>query len=157
MIGDDELLARVCRALCARVRLASAWTLKGPTPLAIAVRDGRSPLSHGEQVMLRVAWSMWSGEGGLTLAELVQVLDVEHTRVVFDLVLAAMTDGRAVEAWLARNELDSLQARAERPASSAALCLEAGCDVLQVAPVGRRTSEGEEARTYAAMAPRGGA
>ncbi len=98
MFRDDHHLARCCRALCARMRLASAWTLDGPSRVAFDVRDGRSPLSSGERTIVRAAWSIWNGDGGRTLAEL-GILDVAHTAAIFELVLAATTSTTAIDAW----------------------------------------------------------
>jgi hypothetical protein len=99
---DDRQLAACCRALCGRARLAYYWTLEGPTDAAIAIRDGRDPLSHGESILVRAAWAFWNGEGGLKFAEIIEALDADHAEAVCLLVVAMKRGGRAVDAWIER-------------------------------------------------------
>ena len=58
-----------CEAICcllASLNLHRFWTLKGPTRQACEALEG-SPLSSGEQVMLRVAFDFWNGAGKVML------------------------------------------------------------------------------------------
>lgn len=97
---DDEQRARACVALCACVNLRGAWTLDGPAPLALAVAEGRAPLSSGEALLVRVAWAFWNGEHGPTLADLVGVLDPRRMNVVASLLVAHADGADAIDAWL---------------------------------------------------------
>lgn len=96
---DDRQTALVCRALCSRVGLHDAWTIDGPSPAALAVLEGRSPLSSGQQVVVLVGFALWNGEGGLTLVRLLDVLDGDNLRALADL-LVALHNADAVDAWL---------------------------------------------------------
>lgn len=62
MFRDDQQRAAVCQVLCARVGRQPLWTLTGPTTAAEELlKAGGGPLSHGEKVMLFVAWALWMG------------------------------------------------------------------------------------------------
>jgi hypothetical protein len=102
MFRDDRQLALVCRALCTRAGVPDAWTVDGPGALAFDVREGRGPLSSGQSVLVLVAWAFWNGEGGLTLARVLDVLDGEHVRALAALLVARSDGGDAVDvdAWL---------------------------------------------------------
>lgn len=106
---DDEQLARCCRALCARVGLAHLWAAgrgdSGPMLGALDVRDGKSPLSSGEQLIVLAAWSFWSGSGGLLFADLMTVLSHDHLDAIFSLATAVSLGSESVDAWLAQQEV----------------------------------------------------
>lgn len=75
------------RALLARVQLEHLWTAEGPTEAASRLlKDNGGPMSHGETVMLRVAFDLWNGHGKATLDDLVGVLDDGNLRAVLDAV-----------------------------------------------------------------------
>lgn len=69
------------------------WTKSGPTALAIDYVRRGSPLSHGEQVILRAAFDLWNGSGGCKVADLLEVLDERNLRAVAAAILAR--DGEA--------------------------------------------------------------
>jgi hypothetical protein len=100
---DDPQIAAVCMALCASVGLREAWTLSGPSDLAIAVAEGRPhPLSSGEELVIRIAMDVWNGQGGATLARLLGALDPDRTKMIAELLVACVTSYAAVDAWLAK-------------------------------------------------------
>jgi len=101
MFRNDEQLAVVCQALVTRVGLASLWTPEGPAERAkeLLKQEG-GPLSHGEKVMLFLAWSFCNGHGGLTVAELVDTLDKGNLTAVGELLVALAEGPAAVDAWL---------------------------------------------------------
>jgi hypothetical protein len=102
---NDEQLAAVCRTLCARVGLKSFWTDAGPSERAKELlRAQGGPLSHGEKVMVFLAWSFWNGNGGLTVAELVDTLDRENLSAVGQLLQAHVEGPDALDAWLASQQ-----------------------------------------------------
>lgn len=104
MFRDDMQANRAIRALFEAAGLPplrGLWTADGPTARACElVEAGGGPLSHGEAVMLRVAFDAWNGEGKATVSELLHVLDSRRARLVCGLVLAAHEGGEAVERWI---------------------------------------------------------
>ena len=101
MFRNDEQLAAVCQALCALAGLPSLWTPAGPSERAKELlRTEGGPLSHGEKVMLYLAWSFWNGKGGLTVAELVDTLDRSNLAAVGQLLQAHAEGPEALDAWL---------------------------------------------------------
>ncbi len=102
MFRDDRQRARVCQALCALVGFPTFWTDAGPSPRVkeLLEADG-GPLSHGEKVMVFVAWALWNSRGGLTIAELVDTLDRENLTAIGELLSALANGPAALDAWLA--------------------------------------------------------
>lgn len=89
------------KCLLASLNLHRFWTDKGPTRQALDYLEG-SPLSHGEQVLLRCAFDFWNGEGKVTLYRDLGVLDSTRLYKVLTLALAANAGGEAVEEWITR-------------------------------------------------------
>lgn len=98
MFRDERQQVAVCRALLKRVRLERLWTHDGPTEEAVDLLEA-SPLSHGEHLMLRVAFDFWNGRGEARLAELLATLDGPNLRAIGTL-LGAMADSSEIEQWL---------------------------------------------------------
>jgi len=99
---DDGQLAHACRVLLAHVGLARLWTARGPTPEAVALRDvNGAPLSPRDRAVFLAAWAFWNGSGGITLAELLDRLDVGPAEALCFLVMASKYDADAVDDWLA--------------------------------------------------------
>jgi hypothetical protein len=95
--------AAVCAALCSHVNKAGVtwWTEDGPTDAAVAVVEGRSGLSHGERLMVLVAWAVWNGRGSVNLSELMDTLDGRNIRAVGLLLVALAGDAPgSVARWL---------------------------------------------------------
>jgi hypothetical protein len=104
MFRDDLQLARACRTLLATVRLGRLWTEYGPTAEARRLLDADGgPLSSGERVMLLAAWAFWNGSGGLTLADVLERLDVEPAEALCFLVLASKYGSDSVDDWIAEH------------------------------------------------------
>ena len=105
MFSSDEQLARVCRAVCSRARLAELWTSDGPTVQAtdLLERDG-GPLSSGERMVLLVAWSIWNGSGQVTVGDVLRQLDGVSLTMLGKLMLAAGQGGGAIDAWIVEAE-----------------------------------------------------
>jgi hypothetical protein len=85
----DKQKCAAIRAFLARVahgRLAALWTDEGPTPTAVTYIDEGSPLSHGEAILLQVAFDVWNGHGKATLDDLLGVLDDDNLAAVLELV-----------------------------------------------------------------------
>lgn len=58
------------------------WTADGPTPVARELRDVES--SDAARVWVRLAWALYDGSGGLTIAEL---LETEEQKCIIALTL----------------------------------------------------------------------
>ena len=110
MFKNEAQQCTAIRCLLASLNLHRLWTQKGPTKQACDYLDG-SPLSSGEQVMLRCAFDFWNGEGKVTLyRDLMGVLDPTRLGKVLSLAMAANSGGEAVEHWIVR-EMDEQRAR----------------------------------------------
>ena len=105
MFSSELQRARVCRAFCARARLAELWTDEGPTTEATALveRDGGA-LSSGERMVILIAWSLWSGCSHVSLGEVFCNLDSTSLTMLGKLMIAGARGSEAVEAWLAEHE-----------------------------------------------------
>lgn len=101
MFRDDQQASAAIRALLSTARLGHLWTSSGPTPQASQwlAQDG-GPLSSGERVLLLTAWTLWNGEGGIGLGDIVDFLDRERTGALCLLVLAIQDGPAAVDEWL---------------------------------------------------------
>ena len=88
---DNDLSAAIQAFLRQVVhgRLADLWTSDGPTRIAADYIEKGSPLSHGEHLLLQVAFDLWNGQGRATLADLLGVLDDANLRAVLDLITLA--------------------------------------------------------------------
>ena len=101
MYRSEAQQCQAIRILLKSLNLDYLWTDKGPTPKALFWLEG-SPLSLGEQVMLRCAFDFWNGEGKVTLyRDLLGVLDSARLEKVLTLALAVNSGGEAVDRWIA--------------------------------------------------------
>lgn len=95
MWQTDTQASETIIAMLKSVRLDRLWTKDGPTEEACEYLDaGGGPLSHGEQIMLRVAFDLWNSKGKATLDDLVAVLDDRCLRAVLRAVLVLRPGGR---------------------------------------------------------------
>lgn len=101
---DDVQLARVCEALCRRIRKGTCWVTEphpSATTFAIDVLEGKVGLSHGERLIVLAAWSFWNGgDHKLPFAELTETLSYDHLKAIFSLALAQARGPGFVDAWL---------------------------------------------------------
>ncbi len=78
----------ILRLLAPHPALARLWHgragpgVMGPTNLAIEYVEHGSPLSSGEQLLLRVAFDLWNGGGGAKVGDLLDTLDARNLRAV---------------------------------------------------------------------------
>ena len=103
MWQTEEQRGRACRALLATLGLAHYWGDGRPSDDAVAVLEKRGPgLSHGERLLVLVAWDLWNSGGNTPLGELLDVLDPERTRALLGLISAANSEnyGPAIDAWI---------------------------------------------------------
>ncbi len=105
MFRSDAQLARVCRAFCARARLGRLWTEEGPTDEAMALleSDGGA-LSSGERAVVLIAWSLWNGQGHVTVADVLHRLDGTSLTMLGKLMVAGARGSEAIDAWLTETE-----------------------------------------------------
>lgn len=86
-----ETIARMLKVL----HRDELWDADGPTRAACDYLEaGGGPLSHGEQVLLRVAFDLWNGKGKATIDDLVNVLDDRCLQAVLRAVLVVRPGGR---------------------------------------------------------------
>ncbi len=112
---DDQLAAAIGVLLSSAPRMGRFWTKSGPTPEAVdlcAARGG--PLSPAEGALLLAAFDLWNGEGGITLARL---LDVGGDPLeTLGSLLATMTRGyEAIDEWIATTQATITARRNETP------------------------------------------
>jgi len=102
---SEAQLARVCRALCERVRLDGMWTDAGPTETAIALMEANGgPLSSGERIVLLAAWAVWNGHDGARFADVIYRLDGRNLVALGTLLVAVASSGAAIDTWLEKME-----------------------------------------------------
>ncbi|HUD64690.1 MAG TPA: hypothetical protein VMQ17_08935 [Candidatus Sulfotelmatobacter sp.] len=100
MFRSEAQQCQAIRILLASLHMESLWTEKGPTRMACDYLEG-SPLSHGEQILLRCAFDFWNGEGKVMLyRDLLGVLDGPRTMMVLTLAMAATNGANAVDKWI---------------------------------------------------------
>ncbi len=99
--------AQQCKAiqlLLSSLRLEYLWTAHGPTEQACQFLES-SPLSSGEQILLRCAFDLWNGAGKVLLYhDLLGTLEPTRTHKLLSLVMAVSAGGSAVDEWIAREE-----------------------------------------------------
>jgi len=99
--------AQACRAIRALLRSLfrnttdSLWSLEGPTELACEYLKS-SPLSHGEEVLLKVGFAFWNGSREVSFADVIGTLDSQRLELVVGLVQAQYMG--AIEDWITRME-----------------------------------------------------
>lgn len=75
------------------------WTGAGPTPEARAVRDGGAAADEATRTWVLLAWALYDGSGGLTVARLFETLSETRLPIALSLLLrAAMRAPRADDA-----------------------------------------------------------
>lgn len=107
MFTTNSQLALFCEAICNVVGLEGIFTganggevtQKG---LKLWKRNG---MSHGEQLMFRLAKDVWNGDGGCPVSEMVSTLDGSNLRVVAEvfLALADNSRGRGADAFIEKH------------------------------------------------------
>lgn len=94
----------VCAVLTARLRGGPYWAHEGDEVLrpTKAACSKRLSLSHGELIMLRVAWAVWNGDLRVKLGEMLNTLDGRNLRMVGSLLVALGSEqgGRTIDVWL---------------------------------------------------------
>lgn len=85
---SDRQISHCCVTLLQRAGLGDRglWTTDGPTDLATKWHR-RSPLSHGEHIILQVCWSLWGGKGKANVGDVFYVLDAKLAHDVGSLLI----------------------------------------------------------------------
>lgn len=115
---NDIQLGQVCRILCGLAHRAEYWAHEDPhdaqigqlrpTPMACAVAQGKEACSHGEYVLIQVAWAFWNGgtlddAKSLGFVEVIQTLDSTRARAVAELMIAeSCGDSEVIDQWITR-------------------------------------------------------
>lgn len=118
MFRDKSQAARVCFTLCALAGVEKGWSRSGPEPFAFTVRRAKDGLPTRERILVRVAWALWSREGEVKVADLLD-LDPPRLAIVCALLVAVTTSPDHVDAWLAERTAE-WQAERARTAAGAA-------------------------------------
>ena len=109
MFRSEAQQCQAIRLLLSSLRLEHLWTAQGPTRRACDLLEG-SPLSSGEQILIRCAFDFWNGAGKVQLyRDLLGVLDGPRLHLVLTLAMAANDGERAVDEWIKRNNKPVLQ------------------------------------------------
>lgn len=104
--------ARVVRALLARVGLERLWTDDGPTLEArLLLEADHLPLDRRQRAMCRLAWTVWGCSSGITLEELLDLMDGDDLGAVAELMTAMSIGADGVDAWLLAHAPDPAQSR----------------------------------------------
>lgn len=102
MFRNDHQKCEALSLLLEPVRLDRLWNQNGPTPEAAQRREvGGSP---GERVMVRAAWDLWNGTGGVRLAEMLNTLDSVNFQLLATLLLAVDLGSDWVDLWILGRE-----------------------------------------------------
>jgi hypothetical protein len=100
MWQSEHQQCEAIRALLRRVRLEHLWTESGPTKSACRLLEGGcGAMSHGEAVMLRVAFDLWNGRGKATVDELLSVLDGQNLASVGSLLVELSNSVPDIGRW----------------------------------------------------------
>ena len=100
MFRSDAQKCQAIRLLLRSLGLEYLWTERGPTAKAVEWLDG-SPLSSGENVLLRTAFEFWNQQGNVMLGrDLLNVLDSRRFEKVLTLALAVHWGDKAVNDWI---------------------------------------------------------
>ena len=101
MFRSEKQQCEAIRTMLRSLRLDYLWTEKGPTKQACDWLENGSPLSHGEDVLLRCAFDFWNSMGKVELGrDLLGVLDGPRLQMVLTLAMALNEGGEAVDRWL---------------------------------------------------------
>jgi len=93
MWKSDAQACQVIGGMLKTTRLEYLWTADGPTDEACKLMQaGGGPLSHGQEIMLRVAFDLWNGGGKAELQDLIGVLDSGNLGAVLDAILVVRQD-----------------------------------------------------------------
>lgn len=71
--------------------------------MALLESDGGA-LSSGERAVVLIAWSLWNGQGHVTVADALHRLDGTSLAMLGKLLVAVASGDSAIDAWLAETE-----------------------------------------------------
>ncbi len=100
MWASEKQQCQAILVLLRRVHLERLWTDTGPTVEASELlMEHGGPLSHGEAVMLQVAFDLWNGGGKATVGELLNTLDSVNLFLVAGLLMTLSKSQPDVDSW----------------------------------------------------------
>lgn len=103
MFRDDQQRALVCKVLLGSLGMGNYWTEHGPTEKALAIHVNKEygVWSHGEQILWKLAWTLWTSDDdpGVPFGEIIYTLDGDRLELVGSLVVA-LSSGSAIERWI---------------------------------------------------------
>lgn len=92
MWASEKARNDAIRKMLGPVRARRWWTEDGPSRDGLDAMEGikrmRSPLSHGEQVLLRAAFDLFNGTGNCRVDDMAATLDEDNLRLVCEAILA---------------------------------------------------------------------
>lgn len=111
--ANDRQRGTVCRAIMRHARLVRLWS-GGPggyEPTAECetyvrhtprgdIPDARPGMAHSQHLLFDLAWDVWNGTGGFSLAEAVVCFDAANLRMLGALIIAMTGGDAAIDAWL---------------------------------------------------------
>jgi len=104
MFKTEAQQLQAIRLLLSSLGLQYLWTARGPTEQASKFLES-SPLSSGEQILLRCAFDLWNGAGKVLLCgDILGALDPARTQKLLLFVMAVNCGGSAVDEWIARQQ-----------------------------------------------------
>jgi hypothetical protein len=71
--------------------------------MALLQSDG-GHLSSGERMVILIAWSLWNGQGHVTVADALHRLDGMSLAMLGKLMIAGARGSEAIDAWLTETE-----------------------------------------------------
>jgi len=102
MFRNEAQQVAAVRILLRSVRLEHLWQDNGPTDHANQLIDHKGgAMSHGETLMLQVAFDFWNGWGLAKFADVVNDLDGTRLPLVANLMIAVGQGAEAVDQWIA--------------------------------------------------------
>ena len=100
MWTNDAQRCQAILTLLRRARLERLWTETGPTDRACGYIEHGSPLSHGEAIVLQVAFDLWNGNGGARVSDLLEVLDGDRLLDVASLLVELSNSHPDINRWM---------------------------------------------------------
>lgn len=110
MFLNDAQACRALQLLLVAIKDGRLWSESGPSDEAVRILNGETPASHGERVMVQVAFDFWNGEGKAKFADMIGVLDSNNQARAAALWVAYDFGQHAIEDWIDRAQrmLDNL-------------------------------------------------
>ena len=103
MFRNDAQICCALKILLRNIKGGRLWTDTGPSDAAVHASLNPVPWSHGEIIMLQVAFDFWNGDGKAKFASVLNKLDYDNTKLVTGLWIACNDGAEAVDRWIEDN------------------------------------------------------